>query len=192
MCFFFKLSLQSDLTNRFWLVEFHMECSNIRTLFFSIRLNQIVLIDDCKSIKDVCISLLIYYFSNPRGAARSCGPLFDLEVFYFLVSIKKLEGSPCSSLSDRTLFQSPNPLFFFSDRTRPEKREDRAPTYSNVPIVAALHGLATGVSVSALVLRLSLSLSLSVRVHCLRLSLSLCLCASALCYLSHILSILKY
>lgn len=57
--------------------------------------------------------LLISYFSNPRGAAHSRGPLFDLEVFYFLVSIKKLEGSPCSSLSEGTLFQSPDPLFFF-------------------------------------------------------------------------------
>lgn len=101
--------------------------------------------------------------------------LFDLEVFYFLVSIQKREGSPCSSLSDRTLFQCPNPLFFFFfflDRTRPEKREERPPKSSNVPIVAALQGLATGVSVSALVLRLSLSLSTVYRSIFVSLSLS--------------------
>lgn len=124
-------------------------------------------------------------FSNPRGAAHSCGPLFDLELFSFLVSVEKLEGPPLQASQADRCFSLQTPLFFFPDRTRPEKREDRAPKCSTVPIVAALRGLATGVSVSASVLRLSLS----VCVHGRGLSLSLCLCVGSTLPVSYQLSI---
>lgn len=79
--------------------------------------------------------------------------MFDLEVFYFLVSIKKLESSPCSRQNAVSVS-----IVLFPDRTRLRNGKSEHQKYSNVPIVAALHGLATGVSVSALVLRLSLCL----------------------------------
>lgn len=121
----------------------------------------------------------IYYFSNPRAAAYSCGPLFDLEVLFFFSCYQQEAGGFALLKPFRQNAVSVSkPIVLFPDRTRPERPGEQAAKCLNVPIVAALHGLATGASVSPLVLCLPLSVS----VHFRGLSLSLCV-SSATCLL---------